>query len=307
MMHLMQRKVGSVPQEVIVSARVVVGVDGSQRGMSAVAWARDDAVRRRRGLEVVYVAEPSALREPSDPRLARVRRWMRDSAQEVVDEAVAAARQGGEPVEVTGRVRYGEPARELLAASERASLLVTGSRGGGGFTGLLLGSVALHVTAHAVCPVVVVRADDEAQPRAYRTVVAGVDGSAESLAAARFGAAEAELRGARLRVLRAWSSPLASLPRARSGAGTEEEDAVGDDGRTAAASVAELRPSYPDLEIVHETVRGRPAGVLTAASAEADLVVVGSRGRSALRGLVLGSVSHAVLHHARCPVGVLRS
>lgn len=292
-----------------MSGHVVVGIDGSARGLPAVGWACEAAARRGAALRVIHVAAPWAVREPANPKVARVHRWARETCRQVVDDGVAAARQHGLNVEPTGEVRYGEPAQELLAEGAGAALLVIASRGTGGFSGLLLGSVALHVTAHATCPVVVVRTDEpEGAGNGYGEIVAGVDGSAESQAAARFAVTEAALRGARLRVLRARTGLASAIPGATRLAGPRADDPSGrDDEQTLDELVAELRELRPGVEIVREVVQGRPAGVLTAVSSGADLVVVGSRGRSALKGLVLGSVSHAVLHHARCPVAVVRS
>lgn len=316
---------------------VIVGIDGSPQGWSALAWGRGEAARRGAPLRLVHVAASWAAREPEEPRIAGVHRWMRRSAQQVVDEGLAEVRRDRR-VPATGAVRYGDPARELLAECAGAAMLVIANRGTGGFTGLLVGSVALHVTAHATCPVIVIRPGvDDGVPGApgSRDIVVGLDGSAGSLAAAAFAASEAALRGSRLRVVRARANPLAALSRDRSGgediapeaagtaldAGDEPADRPADrpaerasgigagapDEGAISACLAGLRAAHPGVEIRYEILRGRAAAVLTAASAGAELVVVGSRGRSVLRGIVLGSVSHAVLHHARCPVAVVPS
>ena len=134
-------------------ARIVVGVDGSEVAGAALAFAVEEARLRGASLDAViawhepYTAASIAPIAP-DPGVYT------DAATSTLDESLAAVDAGG--VEVRKLVERGGPAEALLRVAEGADLLVVGSRGHGGFTGLLLGSVSQQVVHHATCPVVVV-------------------------------------------------------------------------------------------------------------------------------------------------------
>lgn len=139
---------------------IVVGVDGSPNADSALKWAMSEAVLRKTSLTVLAVHQVPAgywTGQPvpvagDEPLVAE----MRKATERAVEEAAAAT--GARPDPVTVVALSGFPARALIDASEQADLLVVGARGGGGFSALVLGSVAAQVVHHACCPVVVVRA-----------------------------------------------------------------------------------------------------------------------------------------------------
>ncbi|MFF7213268.1 universal stress protein [Streptomyces sp. NPDC008238] len=192
----------------------------------------------------------------------------------------------------------GKPTDTLLDQSGSGGLTVVGCRGGGGFHALLLGSVGLRVAAHAHGPVVVVRGSE--QP-STGVVLVGLRGETD-LATVRFAADEARLRKATLRLLTAWSLLGAvgeMVP------GLDDATSVGD--REAAAEqhvAATIREEYPDLTVTVDLVKASSAsGALVDASAHADLLVASAR-RKQHAGGRLAHVTHAVLHHAHCPVAV---
>ncbi|MDW4911521.1 universal stress protein, partial [Streptomyces sp. ADMS] len=207
-------------------------------------------------------------------------------------EGVERARAVAPEVVVSHAVVTGEPLTVLEAQSRSAELVVVGSRGMGGFVGLLVGSTAVHLAAHGRCPVLVVRE----QPGAGGPVVLGVDGSAVGEPAVGFAFAEAALRRAPLLALHAWttwnapapapydaSAPYANPPGALAG---EEESLLSE-------ALAGQREKYPDVVVEHRVVHGRTREALIEASRSAQLVVVGARGRGGFTGLLLGSVSQA--------------
>ena len=159
-----------------------------------------------------------------------------------------------------------------------------------------------HLVRHAPCPVVVMRAP--ARPDVTRIVV-GVDGSDESLAALEFACRRATLTKESVVALHAWK-PSPVQPDQQEQAPT----ALAEPGQAAEASLAEyvmgVQADHPDVTVEREAVALAPALALTEASANASLVVTGSRGRGVFAGLLLGSVSHDVLQLARCPVAVVR-
>jgi nucleotide-binding universal stress UspA family protein len=205
---------------------------------------------------------------------------------------------------MTTDVVDGRVVSALCDRSPGAQLIVLGSGGHGGLAGLLVGSVGVAVSAHAACPVVVVRGGDAIARD--RPVVVGVDDSVEAHAAMAFAAEEASMRGVDLLAIHAWSPP--SGPR-RSDvqpplADVAELEATGRQMLT--ESVRGWSAKYPQLRVTIRLVRGHGQYALSEASADAQLVVVGSRGRGGFVGLVLGSVGQHLLHHASCPVAVVR-
>lgn len=282
---------------------IVAGVDGSPAGLEAAAWAAREAVLRGVPLRLVH-AVPRWVLESGEAdeggRFAGVARWMREGADTALAAAVDRARREAPEVEVDSAPLPGDPRDALMEAASEADLLVVGNHGLGGFRGLLVGSVAYGVAGQAPCDVVIVR-ETPMPPRGE--VVVGVDGSPVGTAALDFAFAEAALRRARLRAVHAWTwfeagGGFVPMP--------DDLDVEQSEVRVVKEALACRRERYADVEVTEEVVRGHPVGVLSEASETADLLVVGSRGRGSLAGLVLGSVSHALLYHAKCPLVVVR-
>ncbi|HSE80230.1 MAG TPA: universal stress protein [Gaiellaceae bacterium] len=149
-------------------AKIVVGADGSQGGLKALEWALEEARLRRASLHVVYawmlplleaLPEPWVVgSRPIGPSEEEVHEHLERAAGKVLDAAVDAARSAGSGVEIVGELVEARAASALIEAARDADLLVVGSRGRGGFAGLLLGSVSAQCVHHAPCPVVVVPA-----------------------------------------------------------------------------------------------------------------------------------------------------
>jgi nucleotide-binding universal stress UspA family protein len=265
-----------------------------------VEWAADDAARRRAALEIVHVREPWESRLP----VGSVRDLddsLPDHCEGVVSAAAINARRRAPGIDVTTTLAGGEVIEAIMRESSTADEVVLGSRGMGGFAGLVLGSVGMGVAGHAHGPVVVVRGR---QPAVRHEIVIGFDGSPASEAAMEYGFAQARARHARVRVVYAWQIP-ASSPLA-----VGYSQMLGDIFQTESAEFRQrLEPwkvKHPDVPVTEEAFCGHPVLALCDASRDADLVVVGSRGRGGFRSAMLGSVSHGVLHRARCAVAVVR-
>jgi nucleotide-binding universal stress UspA family protein len=216
----------------------------------------------------------------------------RRAAEEVLAAAVGQARACAPELDVRPVLDVHAPAVALLRHAAAAALVVVGSRGRGGFAGLLLGSTSLQVAMHAPGPVVVLRpatAERSPGPSAGRIVV-GIDGSPQSTCAVRFAVGRAHVCGAELTAVRVRQSQH-----------TRRQDRA-----LPADCLDPWRRRFPDVDIEEKTVVGNVGSALVDESAGADLLVVGSRGRGGFRGLMLGSVSHTCLHHAHCPVAVVR-
>ncbi|MGR6318146.1 universal stress protein [Micromonospora soli] len=279
---------------------ILVGYDGSTDATVALDWAMDEAGRSGRPVRLAYVFEWLTVAGWIGPGVAPGV-WPDETARREVEELVrkaaadAAAERPG--LTVHGEVFDGPPALVLQERSAEAGMLVLGSRGHGGFGGLLAGSTAVSVTAHAHCPVVVVR---DGQAATAGPVVAGVDGSESSLRALAFAVERAAQRDVPLRVLRVWEPP------GERRAEVDREEVTASERAAVEADLAPWRETFPDVPVERQVTPGNPAALLVDASRDAQLVVVGTRGRGGLRGMLLGSVSQQLLHHAHCPVAVVR-
>jgi nucleotide-binding universal stress UspA family protein len=213
-------------------------------------------------------------------------------------------------VDVSAVTRVARVSDTLIEFSESADLLVVGTRGHGDLAGAVLGSIAFAVSAHARCPVVVVRGQT-ALPGPDRPVVVGVDGSPTSDEALRYGADVAAGLAAPLIVVsayrtltsEAWAEGYVYLE--AEGGPTFDTLARQSATEVAAASARIARQAHPDLPITEQVEEGLPARALAKASDQAGLLVVGSRGHGGFVGLMLGSVGHALIHSAPCPVTII--
>ncbi|MET8451812.1 universal stress protein [Streptomyces sp. NPDC005209] len=285
---------------------VVVGVDGSASSLAAVEAAAREARSRGAGLRVVHAFIGPAMHVPLGPApLGPTEGGIRNMVERLVGEAVECARETTPEVDVSHAVVTGEPLTVLEAQSRAAELVVVGSRGMGGFVGLLAGSTAVHLAAHGRCPVLVVRE----QPSADGPIVLGVDGSDVGRAGGGVRLRRGGVRKASLVALHAWTTWNAAMPPPQDASApyANPPDALpGEEEGLLAEALAGHRERYPDVVVEHKVVHGRTREALIEASRSAQLVVVGARGRGGFAGLLLGSVSQALLHHAHCPVAVVR-
>ena len=272
----------------MTTGRVVVGVDGSERGARAVAWAADEAVRRHATLHVVHAWMPPYPLGPTElfADLSSLERRGQALLDRTYDDVT---RRAHTPSFVERTLTMNDTSTALLDASAAADLLVIGDGRGTRFLGFSIGSVTRRCAERASCPVVVV-SDVDAAADGGRVVV-GVDGSAPSGCALRWAAHEASLRGVPLDVVHAWEAPptaSASLIE-----------------RTMATCLAESQALSPAMR--PRSVRGPAAATLVSAARGADLLVVGARSRSRLRDRLLGSTTQHCIEHAPCPVAVVHA
>ncbi|MBA9005251.1 universal stress protein [Thermomonospora cellulosilytica] len=268
--------------------RIVVGTDGSAQATMAVEWAADEAARHGAPLHVVHVVDDVALGMPA---VAAEARQVLERAEKLVRDRCPHVPVGTEQTE-------GNAAFVLRERARDAATVVVGHRGAGGFARLLAGSTALQVAGYAACPVVIVRGD----AGAAGDVVVGLNLYGDNDAALDYAFQAASLRRARVRVVHA--CPLTQLLLEAS----RQDEALRIEQGQAQQIDRILSPwtkRHPHVRIVRQIVRSHPVVALEEASRQASLLVVGARGHSALQGVVLGSVSHGVVHHAHCPVAVL--
>ena len=275
---------------------IVVGVDGSPHSLDALRWAQREAVLRRGRLVALFAwgFVPPGHAGGGHTFDAG---YGPEEADRLLAESIDAALGGG--AGVVRRTVCELPARALLDASARADLLVVGARGVGGFRGLLLGSVSGHCLHHVQVPLAIVRPGaGGAIPKERGRIVVGADGSASAQRALDWAVAEAARRGSALDVVRAWDiaypavAPAGGFPVEWAALEADAQDLV--DKLLADRGLAGRATG--------RAVQGSPAGTLVRAAAGADLVVVGTRGRGGFAGLLLGSVTHHLAHHAPCTV-----
>ncbi|MGW5473189.1 universal stress protein [Streptomyces chartreusis] len=289
---------------------VMAGVDGSAESLAAAEWAAREAARRDRPLRLVHawLRQP---REGAGPSAAAAQRRVLRQAEDRIRRTCPGVKVDAEQVE-------GPATGALLHAADQAELLVLGSRGLSGFTGFVVGSVALGVVARATLPVVLVRAGEEASDEhlraddgspstrtGYQDVVLGLDLGDPCDEVIEFAFEAARLRGARLHVVHAWQEP-SPLGLGPGEIGLVNGPEQADEWLGFLDAVIKVwRDKYPEVEVVETVTEGRARSVLVRAATGASLLVVGRRTTERPAGPRTGPVTHAAVQHVGCPVAVV--
>ncbi|WP_405566838.1 universal stress protein [Streptomyces sp. NBC_01167] len=276
---------------------ITVGIDGSAASVNAAAWAAREARRRGLGLHVVHVDDIGPGRRTGLPELDVPAGRVRDT----LNRARRTLTYGNPGLQIVSSSLMGPPAPALVNAARESAALVVGSQGRSALEGLLVGSVALAVTATAQCPVVLVASPRPRRHVTRRTrggpaepVVAGidVDHNCDEVLAQAFAAAA--LREAPLIVVHAWSVPLL----ADTSSGVPEPEATKQ--AQLAAVVGRWQSKYPGTPVTERLVHATAGHELRRASQSARLLVIGRRNNPGRR---LGGTLHSVIHHVTtCPV-----
>ncbi|MEU3660638.1 universal stress protein [Streptomyces sp. NPDC032940] len=285
---------------------VVVGVDGSPSSRKAVGTAAREAELRGSGLLLVHAfGRPMPHVPPGGPPWNPGGSGVREMVDGTMAEAEQLVHRVAPGVGIARQVTVGEPLVVLEIASRTASLVVVGHRGLSAFGHLLLGSTAGHLAAHARSPVLVVRGRDEPEG----PVLLAVDDSPSCAEAVRFAFAEASLRRAGLLAVHAVREGDADAydgPADPPFVTRDERRLLAHAEQVIDTVVAGPAERHPEVAVRRLPVVGRVRRALIDASGDAQLMVVGARGRGGFAGLLLGSVSQALLHHAQCPLVVAR-
>jgi nucleotide-binding universal stress UspA family protein len=274
---------------------IVVGYDGSEEAELAIRWAAEQASLRGCPLQVVHCSLWPLLTKNLGPVPGVADSGLEHAGQATLVEGVEHAKAAAEGVDVQSTLVYGWPAVYLPKLSAGQEMLVVGSRGIGGFMGLVVGSVSLEMAATAACPVAVIRSDVHREG----PVVVAIDtsGSATALedacTLARVGKADliivhVQHAPAGFRMLR---DPAAAHP---------SSQALLD------AAVSKARELAPESNVEGQVLTDTsiPKAILKAAQ-NARITVVGTKGQGLIKG-TFGSTAHAVLHHAKGPVLISR-
>lgn len=289
--------------EAIPDGAVVVGIGNSDRDAECLAWAGSSAERSGSPLHILHAHDLSAELAAIDPVAGNVISLGPDGDignTGLLDETLAAARERWPDVPITGSQPFVRPEQALIDASQIARLVVVGAARESVLQRFGLGRPALSAAMHAKCPVVIVPQGSRANPEG--PIVTAIDGSTHSAAAAERAFWIAELRRAPLVAITTWNvevvdGMVVTTP------GTDAWNAVEAKYRAVADKVVEpLRASHPEVDATVEVVRASPAKGIAERSADAGLIVMGTRGRGGFKGMLLGSVSQQVLEMAKCPV-----
>jgi nucleotide-binding universal stress UspA family protein len=285
------------------SLPIIVGVDGSPASRVAVDWAARDAALRGADLKLVHVLVPPAVMAfPEVPMPPGFMEWQDEEGRRLLDSAVKTVEEAGAEVEVSTDMVSGPAVPVLADLSSSAQMIVVGCRGHGALARGLLGSISTGLAHHAHCPVAIIHDEDPLMAHPSKApVVVGVDGSPASENAVAIAFEQASFRGVDLLAVHAWSDTgVFEFP----GADWSTLQAAGE--QTLSERLAGWQERYPDVLVRRVVVADKPAHQLLEQAESAQLLVVGSRGRGGIAGMLLGSVSTSVLHGARMPVIIVR-
>ncbi|MEP7333329.1 MAG: universal stress protein [Terracoccus sp.] len=297
---------------------VIVGYDGSPGCQPALEWAAETARRQGKGLTLMHSVNLATV--PAFPAmdLPQLDPSVENAAKSLVDEGAARAGATLDASQIETQYWFGSPAAQLIDASRDADLVVVGSRGRGRILAGLLGSTSYAVAAHAHCPVVVVRGPAGGEPGEVpmpprpgpaHDVVVGTDNSNAAARAVDAAVEVAEREGAALHIV------CVAHPRSMEAwayvetvkGGTEQTHALREHAEQSVLHAANrVGALHPNVPVTTEVLYGDPGQSLADLGATAGLIVIGSRGRGGFTGMLLGSVSHRVIHDAACPVMVVR-
>jgi nucleotide-binding universal stress UspA family protein len=285
---------------------IVVGVDGSPASNAAVCWAAREAVMRQTPLTLVHVVNPVVSPWAQAPLLDEYPVWQENEGRRILGDALKIAQDSAAEspqTSIESELMFSSTIPTLVNLTREAKLIVVGNYGHGALARGLLGSVSSSLVRRAHCPVAVIRDEEPHMPHpAEAPVLVGIDGSPASELATAIAFDEASRRGVNLVAVHAWSDrEILELP------GLDWSAVKAEEERVLAEGLAGWQERYPDVTVHRLLVCDRPARVLVETSETAQLVVLGSHGRGGFAGMLLGSVSNAVVQSVRMPVIVART
>jgi nucleotide-binding universal stress UspA family protein len=275
--------------------RIIVGVDPSANAARAAEWAAQEAADRG-GVPLLLV---HALNQPHGTSMvdpAASVKAVHDSAAALLAQAAGALRMRFPGLAITTEVSELGAVESLVALSRSAELVVTGTRGHGGFAGMLLGSVSHRTAAHAHCPVIVVR--EQTSETGRNEIVLGVEPDQDP-APIRFAFATAARLGATVTAIRAW------IPQTTYGGYFTMNPAIDEQNEDVDQLLKATREEFPQVQSTTRFVNDNAVPALVDASNGARLVVLGAHHRHGPLSLGAGYVAQGLLAHAHTPVAVI--
>lgn len=283
----------------IAPGGVVVGVDGSPNASLAAAWAANEALLREESLTLVHalsVPNANAVKPSADVVHAR------DRGRDLLDGTVEAVHERFPDLPVDTLISDASPGAALHELSRHSALVVTGTRGHGGFPGMALGSVSRRLSAHTRCPLVVVPAEMTPE-KPFADVVVGIEPH-QAAAPITYAFDAAERYHAQLNAVRAWWPPKMHLPTADASRARLAESHSGQT-QDLEALLEAFRSSYPKVDLGVMAWRGNAVPILTEAADGSRLLVVGAHRHRGPLAVGAGYVVDGVLAHSRTPVAVV--
>ncbi|GAB3899663.1 universal stress protein [Kibdelosporangium lantanae] len=286
---------------------IVVGVDGSAGALAAARWAAGEATLHQLPLRLVHVQPDPAGRYADQATENAMRPALHQQAEKWLRAAVDAVHEVDPTVTPDVDHRTGDVVGTLVGMSPAVGMIAVGERGVGAFTGMLVGSTANAVVSGAVCPVAVVRTPPLGRVTTGWPIVVGVDGSPASEDAIAYAFDEAARRGCALVAVHTWEEVFLD-PELRADQIRFDTTALEDRERELLSErLAGWPEKYPEVAVTQVVAKGHPVRILLEQAENAQLVVVGSRGLGGYHGMLLGSVSQALVNYAQCPLVVIRS
>lgn len=286
----------TIPVTPTTTAAVVVGIDGSGPAWQALTWAAERAEATSRPLHIIHAEGALSAPHGRPPKVRQI--------HHLCSEAIIRVRKHHPDLAITCSQPAEAPIPALVNVSRTAAELVLGTRGMGAVRGAVLGSVTIEVSATAHCPVIVVRGAS-ANGASTGPVVVGVDGQSDSVAALDFAFEDAERRGVPLVAVYAWQLDRWDFASGIPMPGGDMRAAHAHHQARLEEALAAPAARHPGVEVTTDVVCAPTAGILANRSNKASLLVVGTRGRRELSGLMLGSVSQALMRRSACPVAVV--
>lgn len=283
-----------------MSKRIIAGYNGSEASSEAVRWAANEAQTRGAPLRVVTCPDLPPTTSAAAFGTGAVYDAERSLAEVNAETVRTSIGESHPDVALSVAIVPGSPTSALLDGLDPDDLVVVGASSHDGAALFWVGSTTRHLAHHSPCPVVAVRG--AASRGAPDRVVVGVDGSEASDEALLWAADEADLHGAELVVVHAWDYPYRP---------TDAESAQGHDITQVDAActldiAVETARERSAAAVTPMLVEGGPVDALIQTARDGDLLVVGSRGRGALRSRIFGSTANSVLDAAAVPVVIVR-
>ena len=284
--------------------KIIVGVDGSDASIAALKWAAYESQRRHADILAVSCYSFPSYGSP-DGAVYPARddiEVLRKGAATLISRATELVAEIDPKIEMDGLAEMSSAASVISESAHEDDEIVVGATGHGAYMLGLLGSVSMSIVHRSHVPVIVVPEKPQvATGRTMRKIVVGIDGSKESLHALEWAYCEASLTGAELIAVHAWIYPYSGQHEPRT---LMKLDAM----QELKTSLDSLGPRLTSDSVhVHPRLAEKtPTAALLDEAHDADLIVVGSHGRGALRASLLGSVSRTIAQQATCPVAIIR-
>jgi nucleotide-binding universal stress UspA family protein len=289
--------------------RIVVGVDGSTPSHTALRWAAREAALRKVPLTLVHVLPVGLFRwgygYATEPLVQDFTKLQEEEGQRILADATRVVREttaDNSPVEIHTELMFSSPVPTLIDLSKDADMMVVGCRGHGAWGRAVLGSVSTGLVHHAHCPVAVIHDEPSQLPDVAAPVVVGIDGSPASELATAIAFDEAALRAVELVAMHSWADFSWPAYEGR----TCWFDLRAEAEEILAERLAGWTERYPNVSVRRVVTPDEASRHLVEEAESAQLLVVGSHGRGGFAGMMLGSVSTAVVHASHTPVIVAR-